>query len=84
MKMKKLYYVAAILGFAAVLCAAAASDGGADLLYTVPAAIAGTGILCWGIAGIRRIDTAERWKAYRVRRNRAAYRAGLAKARNHG
>ena len=77
---KHLYRIAAALGLIAVILAACASDSGADLIYTVPAAIAGC-VLCWyGASKARQIAIAEKWAAQRIHNNRAAYRDGLKRA----
>lgn len=78
---KRLCYIAAALGLAAVVTAAGASCTGMDLLYTVPAGILGALIARFGVTRARSIRRPERMK----RRNRMKIRARLAReAELHG
>ncbi len=56
MKKKKLWYILAALGFLTVFFSATASDSGADLLYTTPAAVTGCVMLWAGIMESRKIE----------------------------
>lgn len=79
--MKKLYYLIAFLGFAAIVLAAMASDSGTDLPYTMPPAIIGALLLWYGTSKVWQINRAERRKAQRIHKNRSAYRAMLLRRR---
>lgn len=50
---RTLHVVILVLGFAALILAASASDSGADLLYTVPAGLCGCGLMIFGVHGCR-------------------------------
>lgn len=78
--MKKLYYIIFASGFLGLIFAAGASDTGADLLYTIPAALIGVALMAYGISCVRKMERAEQWRCQRMQNNRADYRLGLRRA----